>query len=124
MTLGLFDFLSDGLAIPKKGWGKIKLGLIIAIPTLFFSIFYERAFLVAMDASGGFGDTILNGIIPVMMVWVGRYYMNLPRHIGWLGSRPFLILVSLFFLVSLGIEILIHLGFIPSIYDISALNLL
>jgi len=124
MSLGLFDFLADGLGIPKKGWGKLKLGLMIALPTLFFSIFYERAFLVAMEASGGFGDTILNGIIPVMMVWVGRYYMGLPNYMGWLGSRTFLIFVCLFFSLSLGIEILIHLGFISSIYDISALNLL
>jgi len=124
MSLGLFDFLSDGLGIPKKGWGKLKLGFLIAAPTLLFAIFYERAFLVAMDASGGFGDTILNGIIPVMMVWIGRYYMKLPKFMGWLGSRPFLILVSLFFVISLGVEILIHLGFISSIYDISELNLL
>ncbi|NGX57267.1 MAG: Tyrosine-specific transport protein [Chlamydiae bacterium] len=124
MSLGLFDFLSDGLGIPKKGWGKAKLGLIIAAPTLFFAIYFERAFLVAMDASGGFGDTILNGIIPVMMVWVGRYRMNLPGIMGWIGSRPFLILVCLFFLISLGIEVLIHLGVLSSIYDISEINLL
>ena len=77
-----------------------------------------------MDASGGFGDTILNGIIPVMIVWIGRYHMNLPNYMGWLGSRPFLVLVCLFFALSLGVEILIHLGFISSIYDISELNLL
>ncbi len=124
MSLGLFDFLSDGLGIQKVGFGKAKLGAIIAFPTLFFAIFFERAFLVAMDASGGYGDTLLNGIIPVMIVWVGRYHMNLPKKMGWLGSRPMLLLISLFFLVSLGVEILIHFGVISSIYDISELNLL
>lgn len=124
MSLGLFDFLADGLGIQKVGFGKAKLGLIIALPTLFFAIFFERAFLVAMDASGGYGDTLLNGIIPVLIVWVGRYHMNLPSKMGWLGSRPMLLLISLFFLISLGVEILIHFGVISSIYDISELNLL
>lgn len=124
MSLGLFDFLSDGLGIPKKGWRRALLGLIIAVPTLFFAIYFERAFLVAMDASGGFGDTILNGILPVLMVWVGRYRKNLPSSMGWIGSRPFLIFVILFFVFSLTVEVLIHLGILSSIYDVSEVNVL
>lgn len=124
MSLGLFDFLSDGLGIQKKGWGRAKLGLIIAVPTLFFAIYFERAFLVAMDASGGYGDTILNGILPALMVWVGRYRKNLPGSMGWIGSRPFLIFVILFFFLSLSIEFLIHLGVLSSQFDVSEVNLL
>ncbi len=124
MSLGLFDFLSDGLNIKKAGWGRLKLGLIIALPTLFFAINYERAFLVAMDISGGFGDTILNGIIPVLMVWIGRYRRNLPHAVGFLGHKLFLILTILLFIISLTIEILVHLGMLSSIYDVSEVNLL
>jgi tyrosine-specific transport protein len=74
--LGFFDFLSDGLNIPKKRLGILLLGAIIIIPTLFFAISYERIFLIALNASGGFGDTLLNGIFPITMVWIGRYSMR------------------------------------------------
>ncbi len=124
MSLGLFDFLSDGLKIKKAGLGRVKLGLIIAVPTLFFAINYERAFLVAMDISGGFGDTILNGMLPVMMVWVGRYRKNLPAMAGIAGFKIVLILTILFFVYSLGIEVFVHLGLLSSIYDVKDVHLL
>ena len=71
---GLFDFLSDGLKIPEKGRGEVLLAALVLIPTIFFAVFYSRAFIVALDTSGGFGDAILNGVMPVLMVWIGRYY--------------------------------------------------
>ena len=71
--LGLFDFLADGFKISKKGKGKIILGLLIAGPTLLLATLVERIFLLALDITGAFGDTILNGILPALMVWIGRY---------------------------------------------------
>ncbi|MCC5832496.1 MAG: hypothetical protein JJU12_05575 [Chlamydiales bacterium] len=73
IALGLFDFLSDGLKIKEKGWGNISLGLLVALPTLFFALSMERVFLIALDTSGGIGDALLNGIFPALMVWIGRY---------------------------------------------------
>lgn len=69
ISLGLFDFLSDGLSIPKNWSGSLILTLLILLPCAFFATMYERVFLEALDASGGFGDTIVNGLIPVLMVW-------------------------------------------------------
>ena len=79
--IGLVDFLSDGLKIQRKGGGAIALGLLVLVPSLFFAISYERIFLIALDISGGFGDTILNGIIPLAMLWIGakRFAPNLLR---------------------------------------------
>lgn len=77
IALGLFDFLADGLRIPKIGLGNLALGLLVILPSLFFATTYPRVFLVAMEVSGGFGDAILNGIMPVLMVWVGRYYRGM-----------------------------------------------
>jgi tyrosine-specific transport protein len=123
MTLGLFDFLADGLKIKKeKGSGKVLLALLIAVPTLIFSTQFERVFMTAMDASGGFGDSILNGIIPVLMVWKGRYYMNFSDKYRTPGGKPLLIVVLGLFLIALGIEITAHLGLIPSVYESFDLN--
>ncbi|MGR3951589.1 MAG: aromatic amino acid transport family protein [Chlamydia sp.] len=71
IAMGLFDFLSDGIGIKKEGKGVYLLGALVIIPSCLFAIRYEGAFLHALDLSGGFGDTILNGIIPILMVWTG-----------------------------------------------------
>ena len=118
ITLGLFDFLSDGLKIKKeKLQGKIALGLLIALPTLLIATQFERAFMTAMDASGGFGDSIMNGIIPALMVWKGRYYMKYPDTYRTPGGKTLLLAVLGFFIFSLSIEILALCGFIPSVYE-------
>ena len=98
ITLGLYDFLADGLKIKKQGLGKLALGILIVIPTLFFALFFERAFLIGLDASGGFGDSILNGLIPVSMVWIGRYRDQMVGSFRVPGGKPLLIAVFLFFL--------------------------
>lgn len=122
IALGLFDFLADGLNIKKQGWGKLTLGTLIAVPTLFFAIFFERAFLVGLDASGGFGDSILNGLIPISMVWIGRYRHQLVGSFRVPGGKPLLIVVFLFFLFTLILETLVHMGHLSSVYDIREIN--
>jgi len=97
MALGLFDFLSDGLKIPENKRGKVLLGLLILIPVIFFALYFERAFLVAMETTGGIGDAIINGIIPVLMVWVGRYKLGYKSDWSLPGGRPLLTLLLIAF---------------------------
>lgn len=116
IALGLFDFLADGLKIKKTGIGNIILGLLIIVPTFIFAAYFERVFLIALDTSGGFGDTILNGIMPVLMVWIGRYYLKFPEENRTFGGRGLLIAVFLFFLGSFILELLVQTGSICSIF--------
>ncbi len=117
IALGLFDFLSDGLHIKKEGWGKILLGFLIIVPTYIFAIKFERIFLLALDSTGGYGDTILNGLIPVSMVWVGRYRLNYQGPVLVPGGKVILGMIFVFFAFVLGMEVLAHTGKIASIYD-------
>lgn len=117
MALGLIDFLSDGLNIKKTGLGKVFLGFLIVVPTFIFAAYFERVFLVALDTSGGFGDSILNGIMPVLMVWVGRYYLKFPNENRVPGGKPLLLIVLAFFVLSLVLETLIHSGYVCSIFE-------
>lgn len=117
IALGLFDFLSDGLHIKKEGWGKIALGLLIIVPTFIFATQFERVFLYALGKTGGFGDSILNGIIPVLMVWVGRYRLSLIGSFRVPGGKILLVFIGAFFLLTLSLEFLAHFGHISSIYD-------
>lgn len=117
IALGLFDFLSDGLKIPNVGFGKVVLSLLIIIPTFIFAAYFERVFLLALDTSGGFGDSILNGIMPVLMVWVGRYIFKFPDEHRTPGGKPLLIIVLSFFVFALVLETLVHTGQMCSIFD-------
>ncbi len=117
IALGLFDFLSDGLRIKKADWGNLILALLIVIPVFIFAAYFERIFLIALDTTGGFGDSILNGILPVLMVWVGRYHLKFPDENRIPGGKPFLIIVFAFFCASLILEVAVHSGFICSIFD-------
>lgn len=118
IALGLFDFLSDGLKIKKQGFGKVFLACLVAIPTLIIAFKYERIFLAALDVTGGYGDTILNGLIPVLMVWLGRYRLGYQGPSCLPGGRPILVLIFCFFLGALVMEILSHTGQIISIYEV------
>jgi tyrosine-specific transport protein len=97
--IGLFDFLGDGLGISRKGKGAIALGLLVLIPSLIFAISFERIFIVALDISGGFGDTILNGIVPLIMLWIGikRFAPHLAGR-ACIRNSVLIILLGLFIL--------------------------
>lgn len=106
--LGLFDFLADGLHIKKVGMGKLLLAALIIIPTLIFATQFERVFLVAMESSGGIGDSILNGILPVLMAWIGRYRLGMVGPYRVAGGKPMLCGVFLFFAAALVIQIIAY----------------
>ncbi|MCB1109582.1 MAG: tyrosine transporter, partial [Chlamydiia bacterium] len=73
VTLGLLDFLSDGLRIAKVGWKKVLLCAIIYIPPIIIVTVNPGIFLKALGYAGGIGCALLLGLLPILMVWVGRY---------------------------------------------------
>ena len=105
LGLGLFDFLADGLKLPKKGKNKIILALLISVPSLYFALNYERIFLVALDISGGFGDSILNGLLPVFMTYVGRYWMKLKGDYTLPGGKLLLAIIFIFYMAVITLQI-------------------
>ncbi|MDF2577075.1 MAG: tyrP 3 [Chlamydiales bacterium] len=99
--LGLFDFLADGLKIKKTYLNKIGLIVMIILPSLIWALFYPRIFLVALELTGAFGDSILNGILPVLMVWSGRYYQMRLSNDQVLGGKPALVMLLIFSFVAI-----------------------
>lgn len=124
IALGLYDFLSDGFNIPKKGWGTVALGLLVLVPTLLSSMHFERIFLKALDASGGFGDSILNGIMPILMIVIARYHFKL-QQVGYVAPRAKWLLVAafVFYATALGIEVLTHTGHLTAVHDLREFDL-
>lgn len=103
VCLSLFDFLADGLHVKKNLRGKALLALITFVPPLIFVLYFPSGFSFALSFAGVFVALLL-GILPVIMVWRGRYYLSLEKPLlPWLG-KPFLVLTILFFLMVTGIE--------------------
>ena len=94
IALALFDFLSDGFNISRKGWGKLSLSLLIAVPTLFFALYFHRAFITALELTGGIGDSIISGIIPALMIWKGRYRLLIKSPYQVVGGKSLLIFIT------------------------------
>lgn len=83
LSLGLFDFIRDVFRDIKIEIQENLVTLLSIIPSLGLAILYPRALLEFLDLSGGFGDAILSGMIPVALVWIGR-----KRHQNGLMPTP------------------------------------
>lgn len=95
-TIAFLDFLKDGLKkIPFFQNDALLFGFVLIPPTI-FTLVYPNLFLSALGFAGGFVDAVLFGILPVMIVWVGRYRKGLqgPYTVG--GGKGTLSLVLLF----------------------------
>lgn len=105
VSLGLMDFLSDGLKIEKIGWKKVFLCALIFIPPMLITHYNPGIFLLTLGYAGGIGCAILLGLYPALMVWRARYRMaNSPAPILW-GGKPMLILIVAFVVLELGLEV-------------------
>ena len=98
VTLGLRDFLADGLEIEKDKRGKFFLCFLIFVPPLLVTATWPRLFIKALDWAGLWGATLLLGLLPIMIVYSGRYVLRLPgkRLLG--GGKPVLYLIAIFLL--------------------------
>lgn len=106
VTLGLFDFLADGFAMPKKGMRKMFLAALTFLPPLAVSLTNPSLFLIALTFAGGIGCALLLGFLPTLMVWVSRYGKT--GHSGpvqLFGGKALLFLLFLFVLFEFVIEI-------------------
>lgn len=104
VTLGLIDFLADGLSIKKTPLGKLYLCLLVLVPPLLISITYPGIFLMALDFAGGFGCALLLGLLPALMVWSGRYYLNYKGPYAVPGGKGLLGLVVGFIIFELIVQ--------------------
>lgn len=104
VTLGLMDFLADGLQVKKDAKNKLWLCLIIFIPPLLVSYSHPHVFLDALDFAGGYGCALLLGLLPLMMVWVGRYVHGYKGSFTFPGGRLSLVFLFVFVVFELACE--------------------
>jgi len=101
----MVDFLGDGLKESWLGRQRLLLCLLVFVPPLFLTAIDPKIFVMALGFAGGFGEAFLNGIVPVSLVWVGRYWRKLegPEQIP--GGKWMLGLLFILALIVAGFEI-------------------
>lgn len=104
ISLGLYDFLADGLKISKTPWGKIKLLTLTFLPPLSIVLTQNRLFLSALGFAGLI-STVLFGLYPVMLAWSGRYIRKRHTHYRVSMNRLVLLLIVIFCVVIIGVEV-------------------
>lgn len=107
ISVAYVDFLADGLQITKQNWQHKSglCGIVFGIPLIITTI-DPHIFIQALGIAGGIGVALLLGIMPILMVWKGRYYKGhslLHQQIP--GGKITLCILGLFVLFVFGIEI-------------------
>lgn len=106
VSLSFVDFLADGLKTAKS----VNVMLVL-VPPCIFSYLYPYIFLTALNYAGAFGAVILFGIIPVLMVWKGRYVEGRTSHPLLGGGKVTLSMVALFAAFVFCMQLKNELGF-------------
>jgi tyrosine-specific transport protein len=116
-SLSLNHFLADGL---KANWRKHEeawLVVITLLPPLLLAVLYPNIFIHALNFAGGICATILFGIMPVLMVWKGRYQKKIDTKYQVLGGKPLLVLLFLvsLFIIFFQLSNMFHAPYIPKV---------
>jgi tyrosine-specific transport protein len=102
--LSMVDFLGDGLKVKRSGLSRIGLSVLVFLPPALFAIYKPGIFNEAIGVAGGFGEAILNGLLPIAMVWTGRYYHKLHRDDQLPGGRLMLSILLVITVTIVGLE--------------------
>jgi len=94
VSLGLSDFLADGLKIPKKGKKKLLISALTFLPPLVIVLFYPNVFVEALSYAGIF-CLILLVFLPIIMAWHGRYTLKIASGFRVVGGKPLLIVLGI-----------------------------
>lgn len=108
VSISLYHFLSDGLGIKTKGKKAIILLIITFTPSLLLVIFFPTGFDKILNV-GGIIVSVLLGLLPITMVWGGRYANNLAVGAKFRvpGGKALLIISTLFFCAVIGMRLVI-----------------
>lgn len=100
-TLAFVDFLKDGFKMTRYSGNELLIYGLVLIPPTVFTFFYPHVFLKALGLVGGLADVLLFGVLPVTIVWIGRYVKKVEGPYTVAGGKVFL-----------GIVLLMSLGFL------------
>ncbi|NGX63032.1 MAG: Tyrosine-specific transport protein [Candidatus Anoxychlamydiales bacterium] len=87
VSFSVVDFLGDGLKMKRYGKDRFLLCLLTFIPPFILVSLDPSIFVLAIGIAGGFGEAFLNGILPALLVWRGRYKDKLKSSFSLFGGK-------------------------------------
>jgi tyrosine-specific transport protein len=107
LSLAFLDFVADGLKIKKVGLKKVALCMGIFFPPMIIAMLYPDIFITALEYAGGISCALLFGLLPPVMVWVGRYLKKYEQqNIQLPGGKLVLSALMLFTFVELILQVM------------------
>ena len=104
-ALALVHFLADGLKISHEKKENVWLCLLALGPPLLVALIYPRLFYDALNFAGGIFAVLLFGVLPVCMVWIGRYRKQEQSSYRVMGGKPLLLTILFFALLIMFVQI-------------------
>lgn len=109
VTLGLMDFLADSLKVKTTLYNRFWLSLLIYVPPVVIVSYNPKIFLLMLGLAGGYGCSLLLGLMPILMVFSGRYWKKLSlEHQVLKGGRCMLCILFVFILFEVVVEVFSH----------------
>ena len=109
-SLGIVHFLADGLKISTSGKREpIGLCALAMLPPLILALIYPQLFFKALNFAGGICANILFGLLPALILWIGRNKAE-PSAYRVFGGKPLMVAMMLFSLLILFLQISTMVG--------------
>lgn len=109
VAFSMVDFLGDGFNVEeRKGLSRVALTLLTFVPPFILATLNPGVFTTALGVAGGFGEAFLNGLLPIALLWVGKYTWKLKADLNWLENKGILSVLILYALFVVVLEV-IHL---------------
>ena len=106
VSFSLVDFLADGFKVKSLGSHRLILTLLTFFPPFFCASIDPTIFDKALGIAGGIGESLINGVIPVALVWSLRYVQRKDFNPFVRGGKQGLIALLAVALLVMGIEIM------------------
>jgi len=105
-TVTFVHFLKDGfkLHMDNKHKYELLIYLLVFVPPLICTLIYPSLFLKALDFAGGFVDVLLFGVLPALVILVGRYQKQMQGEYQVIGGKSIPILILIFSIIILLIK--------------------
>jgi tyrosine-specific transport protein len=96
VSFSILDFLRDAFCKYKGKRFDTLLCFAIFAPTTLIASIDPYVFIVFLGIAGGFGEAILNAIIPILIVWKGRYKFKQEGIVFLKGGKILLSILIIF----------------------------
>jgi tyrosine-specific transport protein len=114
VSLGLFDFLADGLKRPNTRFGRLQTASLTFLPPLAFALFYPNGFIMALNYAASY-IAVLCLILPALMVYRLRKSKELKSPYRTVGNNAFFAVVVVLGVFLFVLPILTNLHLLPTI---------